>query len=120
MENITIYYSLFITHTIFFIYCIIGGLITNNKKLLVIHALNWPLTYIHWNTNEGACFLTNMENNFSKGTKMEKINKDYPLYTQRLSLLFGIKTEEDTNELLLRILFTSGWLVSIVKLVYLK
>lgn len=118
MDNLIKYYILFIIHTIFFLYCIVGGLITNNKSLLLIHAINWPLTYIHWNTNKGACFLTNMENDYAKGTNMEKINKAYPLYTQRLALLFGIKTREEDNEIRVRILFTLGWLVSIYKLFY--
>jgi len=119
MSNLIKYYTLFTIHTIFFLYCIVGGLITNNKALLLLHAINWPLTYIHWKTNRGDCFLTNIENDYAKGTKMEKINKEYPLYTQRLALLFGIKTREEDNEIRVRILFTLGWLVSIYKLLVL-
>ncbi len=115
MNNFIIYNTLFSIHTIFFIYCIVGGLITNNKWLLLIHMINWPVTYIHWKLNKGSCFLTDLENTYSKGTKYENINKKYPLYTQRLALLFGIKTKEEDNEIRVRILFTLGWLVSVYK-----
>ena len=118
MENLTKYYLLFSVHTIFFFYCIVGGLITDNKALLLIHAINWPLTYIHWQFNKGACFFTDLENEYSKGTKVEELNKKYPLYTQRLALLFGLKTKEADNEIRVRILFTLGWLVSVYKLIY--
>ena len=85
----------FFIHILFFIYCIIGGIITNNKWLLIIFFMVWPITYIHWLFNRGQCFLTEVENEYALGTKYEEINKKYPLFTQRLSLLFGIKTRKE-------------------------
>jgi hypothetical protein len=110
------YIITFFIHSIFLLLTIFTGLLTNNKWILLLHFINWPITYIHWHFNKGACFLTNWENEYALGTRYEKINKDYPLFTQRFALLFGIKTKEYDNEVRIRILFTIGWIITCYKL----
>lgn len=48
-------------HYIISIYLVFGGVLTNDKTLLYIHFYVTFLTVIHWFTNNGQCFLSEMD-----------------------------------------------------------
>ena len=116
MNNEAKYIGFFAVHSLYLNYAVFGGLFSNTKTVLWIHALVCPLTILHWNTNNGACFLTELEQKLVKNTKYEKWVEKYPLFTQRYLSLFGISLEEQTTEKMLRVAFIISWVIPLFKL----
>ena len=71
---------------------------------------------IHWKTNNGNCYVTEIEQKLVKNTKYESWVIKYPLFTQRYVNLFGIHTEKETMDKLTKIVFTLSWGFTLFKL----
>lgn len=116
MKNETKYIGFFTFHTVYLNYAVFGGLFSNTKQSLWIHSLVFPLTILHWKTNKGACFLTEIEQKLVKNTKYEKWVEEYPLFTQRYLSLFKIYLNEPTTETLSKLGFIFSWSITLFKL----
>lgn len=110
------YIGFFMTHSVFLNYAIFGGLFASSKYGLLLHSSIYPITMIHWKTNNGQCFMTQIEQKIVKNTKYENWVNTYPLFTQRYVSLFGIHTEEETMEQVTKIIFTVSWGITLFKL----
>jgi len=116
MNNSIPYIGFFIAHTIFLNYAIFGGLLASSKTALMLHAAIFPLTILHWKTNNSKCVLTELEHKFVKNTKYEEWVKKYPLFTQRYVSLFGIHMEENDINRIVKAVFFITWCITLFKL----
>jgi hypothetical protein len=75
-------------HYIISFYLIFGGIITDNIDYIRIHFYVTLFVLIHWLTNDGQCFLSEMDYD-----KNEKPNA----YTDHLLGIFGIKSTPEIS-----------------------
>lgn len=116
MEHSGPYIGFFMVHSVFLNYALFGGLFSSSKYALLLHSSIYPLTMIHWKTNNGNCYVTEIEQKLVKNTKYESWVIKYPLFTQRYVNLFGIHTEKETMDKLTKIVFTLSWGFTLFKL----
>jgi uncharacterized protein with PQ loop repeat len=73
MENLTIRF-LRILH-IGIVFFVIFGCLFDSRTVLKLHVLFVPLMILHWKTNNGRCFLTNLEYRL-KGVPLNSIETE--------------------------------------------
>ena len=115
-KNIKKYLSLVI-HIFhkFFVYFIVFGFLLP-KKYLRYHLFAWPLVWLHWKTNNGYCFLTQLENRLNGKESPNVIeahaNSTDAEFMKRLFNNMGIIMPIERIHLLTNILFTASWVIS--------
>lgn len=110
------FWGFFGIHSLFLNYTLFGGIISDSKAPLLIHASILPLTILHWRCNNNECILTTIEHKIAKNTKYEFWVNRYPLFSQRYLNILGINLSEVATEKLIRIFLGFSWCYTIFKL----
>ena len=106
LQNIAVLVN--IIHHIFTYLTIFGFMLP--KKYLKFHALIFPLTYLHWKTNDG-CILTQME-------KYLKGNDSDSLFMKSFFESWGINLTMRNASIWGIILFTLSWVITMYRLLF--
>jgi hypothetical protein len=89
-------------HYLITLFLFFGGIISNNCKMLQIHAIFCILVIFHWITNNNKCFLSEYD------------YKDGNGYTMHILNYLGINIKQENNELLLNIIAYSSVLIPLL------
>ena len=97
------------------VYLIVFGFLLP-KKYLIYHLVTWPLVWFHWKTNNGYCFLTQLEsrlnNKDSPNVVEAHANSSDSEFMRQLFNNIGIVISLERLHLLTEILFTTSWVIS--------
>jgi hypothetical protein len=111
-KNISLVIHIF--HKLFVYFVVFGFLLP--KKYLIYHLVTWPLVWFHWKTNNGYCFLTQLEsrlnNKDSPNVVEAHANSGDSEFMRQLFNNIGIVISLERIHLLTEILFTTSWVIS--------
>ncbi len=112
IKVVTIKFLVFL-HFAIVMFVIFGCLLTNHKVLL-FHLIFLPILVLHWKTNDGVCYLTQIEHKIQgKGAKKIELQGGF---TENLFKKFFRR--QPTRALLQNITYSImavSWMISIIK-----
>ena len=110
LQNIAVLVN--IIHNIFILIMIFGFMLP--KKYLKFHALIWPLTLLHWKTNNNKCMLTQLEK-YLKGDDSDSSDSSF---MKSFFKRWGINLTMRGTNILNITLYTLGWLITMYRLLF--
>ena len=90
------------------------GFLANSRSLLLAHLILLPLLILHWSTNHGVCYLTELEHKILGAVPLKSDLQGG--FTE--SLIVKLTGRKPTRAFLKRLTFSVmglSWLVSLVK-----
>nr|QBK88903.1 MAG: uncharacterized protein LCMiAC01_05850 [Mimivirus LCMiAC01] len=104
-----------------FVYTIIFGFLLP-KKYLKFHALLWPLTYLHWKTNNDKCAVTQLEKYLKGDKNVPTVENDHDdgdaNFMKRFFKGWGINLTMRGIHTCTLIIFTVSWLITMYRLLF--
>ena len=77
-------------HYIISFYILFGGVITNNILFIKIHAYTLILILLHWLTNNGRCFLGEIDYKYEKSGYTKHLLEKIGIYTnEKIAMYIG-------------------------------
>ena len=86
------------------------------QKFLWVHALFWPLVFLHWQLNNGNCILSDLQK--KAGDLQLKSNEGSWPYVRGLLANFGYTSNIQDNQIrdAIYTVYTVSWAVSLYRL----
>lgn len=94
---------------------VISGFLVSNTKLLIFHLVLIPALIIHWRTNQGVCYLTQIENRI-KGVSLKKTEMKGGFTEAMFKQVFGHPPTPQLLQNLIYGIMALSWSISLARL----
>lgn len=110
-------YFIRVIHFFLLIFLLLGWLFSS-QNILLIHLLLIPLVILHWWTNSGACFLTQIEHRLSRVSSYTRRESQGEFSRSLLAKLFGIELTNRQLAVLIYSCLVLSWMLSLLRFIY--
>ena len=93
---------------------VIFGCLLPNRSVILFHLIFLPILVLHWKTNEGVCYLTQLENKI-QGKKSVKTDMRGGFTENLFMKLFGKQPTRLFLQSLIYTIMSLSWMISIIK-----
>ena len=93
---------------------VIFGCLATNHQVLLFHLIFLPILVLHWKTNEGVCYLTQVEHKIN-GKRPEKIELQGGFTENLFKKLFRRQPTKAFLQNLTYSIMALSWMTSIIK-----
>lgn len=101
-------------HLLIVLFVVFGSLLKAHNVLL-FHLVLLPILVLHWQTNHGVCFLTQLENKIQK-RKFAKSQLQGGFTEAMFRCVFGRKPSKVLLQNLIYGIMMMSWMISLVKI----